>query len=145
MGFQWMVHWWLLVHIIQSFTLAEGTLNYSMPNPTDSIQEYLTPMHDTQYITSNYITYYRTSQEQQAIEPILLPVQTSRLALRGSLTQFLIDTYPIGHNWHVPGMFDNVMEFMICAMAMWIWARGMWIYRMSTEILNNGYVVVRSG
>jgi hypothetical protein len=97
MGFQWMVHWWVLVHIIQSFTLAEGSVNYSMPNPTDSIQEYLPPWCDTQYITSNYITYYRTSQGQ-AIEPILLPVQKCWLALRGSLTQFLIDTYPIGHN-----------------------------------------------
>jgi hypothetical protein len=37
-------------------------------------------------------------------------------------------------------MFDNVKEFMICAMVMWIWARGMWIYRRSTGILNNGQV-----
>jgi hypothetical protein len=34
---------------------------------------------------------------------------------------------PYWAQWHVPGMFDNVMDFMICAMAMWIWARGMWI------------------
>jgi hypothetical protein len=145
MGFQLMVHWWLLVRIIQSFTLAEGSVNYySMPSPTDSIQEYLSPCMILNTLPPTTSHLNRTSQGQ-AIEPILLPVQTSWLALRGSLTQSLIDTLPYWAQWHVPAMFDNVMDFMICAMAMLFWARGMWIYRMSTGILNNGYVVVRSG